>query len=1013
MKPVQPSSPAALPSAFFMGLCLLLATFLTGINPLAAQRLYEKTYDLPFLAPGLHQPPKALALLFNGTAVTIIKPDLNAPYSYMIAVDSLGQTAFASIDSVGTNGTLTPNFYDLAASRQSQHFYALAEAVVGMPIVMINNQGVHHWSRNVRVGAAQIEGAAITEAANGDVVALGAIELPTATNNSFLLTRMDSAGNLIWDRQFTPAGTVIANDLIELPDGSLLIAGNQGANFYNSDGILLKISPTGNLIWSKSYPNFAIDCIAPLPNEVLMVGGNYRMTNLPGLMRLDTAGTLDWVIEIDNYSQHRIQHIAPLDSGRMFLSGSKYSYLGDTSGALTREWLVHGGAAIMTPQHQVISAEYGGGDDLRIHQRDTLGYSNCTQGGPFPVFQSRTLFPANATITPSTPGATLSSFQYRLFPFATSQQFTCANFCRAAADFTIWSGTYVPGEPISVNSNTSSGPGISHQWKLIDLSSGAAPVVLTTQPHPGSISVTDTGDFALRLVVIDSTYNCSDSSEQTFKIFSNISIGGSTNSQTLCWPAQLAVQNIMVLGAAGPWQVNSYLDGVWFTNQLNYLVPLPGPGVYLLEVIASDSLAADTMSALITVAGPPQNILGPDTLACTGDTIKIGAQTGFLGYFWNTGQAIDSISVGGPSPDPSGQWICTVTDSTGCAWPDSIQVDFTSCVWPGDANSDLIANNVDLLAIGLVYASTGPVRPNASLTWTGQPVFDWNDTLPSGVNAKHADCDGNGVVNDDDTLGISLNYGLTHNKTDEIGLTGAPLSFELAQDSVVIGDTALFWVQLGDNATPADSVYGLAFTFTYDTSLVDSGTLFIRYDTCWLGQYGQNLLGLSRDFYNLGRTEIAVVRTDHQDTSGRGRVVTIGFVTIDNISGKVADARALNIGLTNVTLIDSRGRPMDHFEEPDSFVVFDADTYRPAVPPEPAIRIWPNPTSTRFQIEVEGQQMSGFRLLDPLGKLLEERHFIQPVRGCEVDTRHMEAGVYLLELEVAGIHLHRTIAIAR
>ena len=47
----------------------------------------------------------------------------------------------------------------------------------------------------------------------------------------------------------------------------------------------------------------------------------------------------------------------------------------------------------------------------------------------------------------------------------------------------------------------------------------------------------------------------------------------------------------------------------------------------------------------------------------------------------------------------------------------------TDSVWPGDANNDLVANNVDLLAVGVGFGATGPVRPNASNLWIPQARF--------------------------------------------------------------------------------------------------------------------------------------------------------------------------------------------------------------------------------------------------------------------------------------------------
>ena len=58
-------------------------------------------------------------------------------------------------------------------------------------------------------------------------------------------------------------------------------------------------------------------------------------------------------------------------------------------------------------------------------------------------------------------------------------------------------------------------------------------------------------------------------------------------------------------------------------------------------------------------------------------------------------------------------------------------------VWPGDTNNDGIVNQVDVLPLGLFWASTGPARSDASMTWIGQPASPWTPE-----NSTYADANG-------------------------------------------------------------------------------------------------------------------------------------------------------------------------------------------------------------------------------------------------------------------------------
>jgi len=85
-------------------------------------------------------------------------------------------------------------------------------------------------------------------------------------------------------------------------------------------------------------------------------------------------------------------------------------------------------------------------------------------------------------------------------------------------------------------------------------------------------------------------------------------------------------------------------------------------------------------------------------------------------------------------------------------------------VWPGDFNDDGRAENTDLLYWGLAAGSTGTPRPNATTDWIEQDCPEWQSTV-SGVNSKHQDADGNGIIDADDIAVLINNYNQTHRFT--------------------------------------------------------------------------------------------------------------------------------------------------------------------------------------------------------------------------------------------------------
>ncbi|MBL7735439.1 MAG: hypothetical protein JNL51_08270, partial [Chitinophagaceae bacterium] len=84
-----------------------------------------------------------------------------------------------------------------------------------------------------------------------------------ANTRDIWLLKLDAQGNLVWQKRYGGAGLDIGNRIIALDDGNYLIAGstssqdgdiqnNHGSGGY-TDGLLLRINPQGNVLWSRCY----------------------------------------------------------------------------------------------------------------------------------------------------------------------------------------------------------------------------------------------------------------------------------------------------------------------------------------------------------------------------------------------------------------------------------------------------------------------------------------------------------------------------------------------------------------------------------------------------------------------------------------------------------------------------------------------------------------------------------------------------------------------------------------
>ena len=210
-------------------------------------------------------------------------------------------------------------------------------------------------------------------------------------------------------------------------------------------------------------------------------------------------------------------------------------------------------------------------------------------------------------------------------------------------------------------------------------------------------------------------------------------------------------------------------------------------------------------------------------------------------------------------------------------------------VWPGDANSDNIARHFDLLNIGVAYGEEGPARLEDATEWSSFPADNWNNYFANGTNYKHADCNGDGIVNELDREAIIQNYNLTHGPIEDfVDLpatdTDPPILVDFPDGSQISSGTVFeVPVIFGTEEHPVHDIYGVAFTVEFDPTIFDPASLTVEYPVSWFGEPDVNTLHVHK-IYDEGKIEIALTRIDQNEVSGYGPIVSIRGI-IDDIVG--------------------------------------------------------------------------------------------------------------------------------
>ncbi len=332
-------------------------------------------------------------------------------------------------------------------------------------------------------------------------------------------------------------------------------------------------------------------------------------------------------------------------------------------------------------------------------------------------------------------------------------------------------------------------------------------------------------------------------------------------------------------------------------------------------------------------------------------------------------------------------------------------------VWPGDANHDGIADQFDLLTIGIGYGSTGPLRPNASLNWAAQYAPDWNDSLLTGVNYKHIDCNGDGLIDDNDTLALQLNFGLSHNKGSLSGV-GAPLYAEILQDTLFAGDTAEIHIFYGADTLPAEDVYGLGFFLEVDTALVEMSSARVFYPSSFMGQKGSNLLTFDRVLEEDGQIAMALVGKDHLDRSGYGLVGKVTIIMIDDLAGKQAVYENLGVGIREPLALDQTARiqPVQVVARDSAVLTLDETTALESGLTH-LLEVYPNPAQDQVRVQLQEITALGIQLRNTIGQTVLERR--SSFQQTNLNLSHLATGIYLLTVETEQGEITRKLLIER
>ncbi len=339
------------------------------------------------------------------------------------------------------------------------------------------------------------------------------------------------------------------------------------------------------------------------------------------------------------------------------------------------------------------------------------------------------------------------------------------------------------------------------------------------------------------------------------------------------------------------WSTGSNASNVVFT-----------PTVTTNYSVASTDANGCYNSASVAVNYSPVNLsISGSNIVCVGSSATFTLNGG-TSYSLNSVNCANTVNM---LPMISTVYTVTAANAAGCNDTQTLNVYVnTGCadVWPGDANSDGMANNLDILELGLHLTQTGAARATSANLWQSYFANNWIGLISNGQNVNHSDCNGDGIIDQNDTLAIYNNYNLTHAFKNAVTVANPQLNITPDQNFVQSGQWGSASIYLGDSANQISNVNGIAFTLNFDNSFIQQDSIYLEYPASFLNAGNHNLHFRKKHFVN-GLIYTATTHTNNIAVNGNGKVAIFHF----KVSPALNFDTLFNFNLLNANLSNANG----------------------------------------------------------------------------------------------------------
>ena len=329
----------------------------------------------------------------------------------------------------------------------------------------------------------------------------------------------------------------------------------------------------------------------------------------------------------------------------------------------------------------------------------------------------------------------------------------------------------------------------------------------------------------------------------------------------------------------------------------------------------------------------------------------------------------------------------------------------TQVVWPGDVNNNGIVNEVDLLYLGFAFGEMGAARTEISTEWIGQEATEWIDTFPNGLNFVFADCNGDGIVDENDADVIEINLNNIHDDVPFVMDETLDAIPEIDPQFAFLPDTFLtnqgefgeIQISLGSNEQQLSDILGVAFTINYEPRFFQANSFqFDFLGDAWIIPFDSETIPLILENPEEGKITVVSTVTDGISVSGGGFIGTVSFIIQDDIVDFLIAEDTIKIDIDSITIVtdDLERVPVVGATSIIEIEGRTTSTYNPILD---RIKYYPNPNNGWVLLQTNDIKVEKVEVVNALGQAVYQKE-LNRSRFHSLDLQQLPKGIHWLRI---------------